>query len=583
MKRALLALVGCAHPSAPPAQRFAPDGITYRFADPDRKAKLAAGLATLDAAIADEMAKRKLPGLAIGVVIDGELAYAKGFGGIAPGNAEAPTADTVYRIGSLSKSFTALALLQLRDDGALHLDDALATWFPPAAQIRYPAHDARPITLRQLATHTSGLPRDAGNHANPTEDDLARQLAEVRLESLPGARFSYSNTGFGLLGVAVAHAAHAPFRAVIQHRIFDPLGMSATTFDRPKAMAPAIFEGKIYDKQEVLGVEEGAGGIYSTVRDMAKYVALELSAYPPRDAPESPIVRRATLREAHDTGMFVGFSAQRASTYGFGWAHSRTCDDDDLIEHSGHVDTFQSTIELATARGVGVVALSNFGDPGGVADRVLAELAKAGGMQPRVASFQPVPALDPAMAKFLAVYNRGAGLETVLSRPIEPSEPAELAGYKALHGTCSGYKLVEVTAPTRARFALTCERGQFEVTLSVDDKGVKGFDGTSTGVAPDDVTRAATDAAGLIGAWDEAAYQRWFANPEQLRSVYEPGAANLRKTLGNCTVGAISHEGTAWKLALTCASGPMVGAMQFVDGKITRLRIDPPPRVRHCD
>lgn len=494
MKRALLLLAACA--AAPPERLKQPvpynrgdamlrrdanhsveDYITYRFADPDRRAKLKAGIATLHPAIVDEMAKRKIAGLAIGVVIDGELAYAEGFGVVAPGGA-APNADTVYRIGSLSKSFTGLALLQLRDAKVLGLDEELETWFGPARRIAYPSFDSPRITLRQLATHSSGLPRDAGARDHATAESLARKLDGLRLDSPPGTQFAYSNTGYGLLSVVVTQAAGKPLRDVVQQKIFAPLGMTATSYARPATMAPAIADGKVTDKQEDLGVEEGSGGIYSTVRDMAKYVAFQLDAYPPRKG-DGDVVARATLRESHNTGVFAARSQERSTTYGFGWGHSHTADEDDLLEHSGHIDSFYSVVELAANRGVGVIVLSNFAEVGGVADRVLAELAKTGAMLPRVAVYQPNPKLDEAMTRFLAIYNHWdePALQALLSRPMEPSEPAEIAGYLAKHGACTGFALAEMLAPRRARYALTCERGPLAMTLSIDASGVTGFDG----------------------------------------------------------------------------------------------------------
>src|SRR5205807_7588475 len=113
-----------------------------------------------DKALTDELAAQSVPGVSVGIVIDGELAYAKGFGVVDPATKAVPDADTVYRIGSISKSFTGLALLSLRDAGSLGLDDTLARWIPEAGKLVYPTRDARPITLRQLAQHTSGLQRD---------------------------------------------------------------------------------------------------------------------------------------------------------------------------------------------------------------------------------------------------------------------------------------------------------------------------------------------------------------------------------------------------------------------------------------
>src|SRR5262249_29871590 len=148
-------------PAPTPAaeQMFATATPPPAFADPDRRTKLAAAFPELDKALEQERTTHGVPGVSVGIVIDGELAYAKGFGVVDPATKSVPDADTVYRIGSISKSFTGLALLSLRDEGVLDLDDPLAHWVPEAGKLVYPTRDERPITLRQLTQHTSGLPR----------------------------------------------------------------------------------------------------------------------------------------------------------------------------------------------------------------------------------------------------------------------------------------------------------------------------------------------------------------------------------------------------------------------------------------
>jgi CubicO group peptidase (beta-lactamase class C family) len=147
----------------------------------------------IDKAIAEEMAQQNLPGLAFGIAIDGELAYAKGYGVTDLDAKTVPDPDTVYRIGSITKSFTALAILSLRDDGVLGLDDPLVKWIPEASGIVYPSRDSRPITLRQLLDHTSGLPRDFV----PSSDEAAfvESLDGIALQFAPGTSWSYSNLG----------------------------------------------------------------------------------------------------------------------------------------------------------------------------------------------------------------------------------------------------------------------------------------------------------------------------------------------------------------------------------------------------
>jgi len=188
--------VVAAPPSAPVVQqKFAAASPAPTFTDPDRRKKLAAAFPEIDKALEQERATQAVPGVSVGIVIDGELAYAKGFGVIDPATKSVPDADTVYRIGSISKSFTGLSLLSLRDDGVLNLDDPLARWIPEANKLVYPTRDERPITLRQLTQHTSGLPRMGpfDPEHDPDEATVLGSLAKITLERAPVLASVYSN------------------------------------------------------------------------------------------------------------------------------------------------------------------------------------------------------------------------------------------------------------------------------------------------------------------------------------------------------------------------------------------------------
>jgi CubicO group peptidase (beta-lactamase class C family) len=170
-------------------QYYAPDPTEYVFTDPDRTKKLASAFPAIDKLGQEAVTIHSVPGVSIGVVVDGQLVYANGFG-VADGQARVPPdQDTQYRLGSLTKSFTALAVLSLRDQGVLSLDDPLARWLPEAAGLVYPTRDAAPITLRQVLTHTSGLPRDGQFRRNrePSEQEIVASLQGLELENPPGA------------------------------------------------------------------------------------------------------------------------------------------------------------------------------------------------------------------------------------------------------------------------------------------------------------------------------------------------------------------------------------------------------------
>lgn len=588
---ALIVVAACGAPTAapnPPApQRLAEAPFTYRFEDADRKAKLVAAAKTVDPAIEDEMTKQHVPGLSLGIVVDGELVYAKGYGVADVAARTAPDADTAYRIGSLTKSFTAASVLALRDQGVVTLEDPLVKWVPEAAGLVYPTRDSRPITLHQLLTHTSGLPREYDRSRTATEADITAQLQDLSLEHPPGEVFSYSNLGFVLLSLTVAHASHTTFRELVTQHIFKPLGMTESTFDTSPELAPAYKSDNktVETNTNAYRLAVGGGGIVSTVRDLSKYVAFELAAYPPRNEPETGPIQRATIRESHTTGYMDQAAVHRrstdnklllnASTYGFGWAAHRTCDDDDLVEHSGAIDSYRSSIRMLTHHGVGVIVLSNFGNAAtdNVADRVIDVLRASGALRPYVVEPSLAPGYEAAMKRFLVAYNAPshAALTDMLARDPEPIELAELTGYHALHGQCTSFQVARSQSPTNATFALQCERGRFEVQTSLVRGKLGGFSGFSRGDATPELQKLATDALSLIDTWDDAVFDRTF-DPAG-RAVVKAGSAKLHATLGSCQ-GEVVHEASGWGIDATCTRGTAHLSIVENAGRLTRFLIE---------
>lgn len=575
-----------------PVQQFADADPGYAFADPDRRTKLLAAVPKIDAAIADERKQQAVPGLAVGVVIDGELVYARGHGVADVDSKAAPDADTAYRIGSISKSFAALGLLALRDDGVVQLDEPVTRWVPEAAGLVYPTHDARPVTLRQLVTHTSGLARDVDFRKTASEAEFLAQLRGLPLDNPPGQQFVYSNLGFALVGITFARASHLPLADAMARRVFGPLGMTSSAYDTAPRLAPAYDPDNHTRRTELeqLRVAGGAGGVVSTVRDMARYIAFQLSAYPPRSGDDSGPVRRATIREAHATGFANGASvrprpaarrgepavALEATAYGFGWQHHETCDGDDLVEHGGAIDSYRASVQLLTRHGVGVVVLSNFGNANTyrVAERVIAELRATGALQPYVAHPRLAPGFEAVMTAFLAVYNHWdqAALAALLTRPVDPSEPAEIDGYHKLHGACSGFTVREAPSSTTATFAMTCERGQFELRANFSQGKLSGFIGTSHGVpVPREVTTAVRTALGLLVHWDEAAFARGYANAAAAHDQIKQQSSFLGKDAGACKPGEIAHEGLGWSFDATCERARVHFSLELDGAKIKQF------------
>jgi CubicO group peptidase (beta-lactamase class C family) len=585
-------------PTSPVIQAFAESEPEYAFADPDRRKKLASTFPAIEAMASAEVRAHELPGMVLGVVVDGELAYAGGFGVTDLETRVKPDADTVYRIGSITKSFTALSVLALRDDGALGLDDPLTRLLPEAGGLVYPTRDAPPLTLRQLLTHTSGLPRlGAFDYTRadrePSEDEIFKSLSGFALESAPGERLVYSNLGFGLLGIAVGRAARSSLREVVAKKILEPLGMTSTAWD--PAGVPAARLATPYKKNLLgflerasswrLGASEGAGGIYSTLRDMTRYLTFQLAAYPPRSAPDTGGIRRSSVREAHFNALRSGalsvrmreaaergesLVSARATSYGYAWSIEETCDFDRVVWHNGAVDGFSAGLSFLPEHGVGVVVLTNHSaqnfDVQGVAGKALLALKKGGGLAKRVAHPRLAPAFAAVMPRFLSVYNAWdlTGYKAMLSPhrlAIAPRvEQDELAGYRSLHGACKGYSPAEVVTPFHARFAMQCERGALEMDVALDTRDglISGFAGTSRDVAaPPPLARVAERLSGLIGKWDDGVYKKHLG-PHDSKPPADTAAffESIRKSHGVCPVRSFTRApGGQDEFSLACERG----------------------------
>ena len=281
--------------------------VVPRFTDPERRAKLEAALPEIDKLFEQFWQERRTPGLVYGVVIDGEIVRMKAFGVRERATNDPVTPDTVYRIASMTKSFTALAILKLRDEGKLSLDDPVAKWIPEFARMSYPTSDSPAITIRHLLTHGAGFPEDnpwGDRQLGVSDETLTQWLkAGIPFSTPPNTEFEYSNYGFGLLGRIVAKASRMSYREYLEKNILAPLGMRASTLE-PSAVSRSVVatgyrcEGDSY--AEELSLPHGAfgamGGLLTSARDLGKYVAFMLSAFPARDGDDRDPVRRSSVR-----------------------------------------------------------------------------------------------------------------------------------------------------------------------------------------------------------------------------------------------------------------------------------------------
>ena len=206
-----------------------------RFSDPQRLAKLSAAFPQIDRLMRDFAERSRVPGIAYGIIVDGRLVHA-GTVGLREVSSRSPVdTSTVFRIASMTKSFTALSILQLRDDGKLSLDDPAEKYIPELAGLRYPTRDAPKITIRHLLSHSAGFPEDnpwGDQQLAATDDEMARMMRNgIPFSTAPGTAYEYSNYGFAILGRIVTQASGMPYRRYISENILRPLGMTSTTLE----------------------------------------------------------------------------------------------------------------------------------------------------------------------------------------------------------------------------------------------------------------------------------------------------------------------------------------------------------------
>src|SRR6478735_2255143 len=309
-----------------------------RFTDPDRVNKLESVMPEIDRLFAAYAATEKIPGMIWRVVIDGRLAPVASSGVRERASGDKITNDTAFRIASMTKSFTALAILKLRDEGKLSLDDPVSKWIPEFATMEMPTRDTPPLRVRQILSHSAGFPEDnpwGDQQLSATDAQLDAWLrAGIPFSTPPGTRYEYSNYAFGILGRIVTKASGLDYERYMREQILTPMGLASTTFEfaqvpaASRAIGYRLKPDGTYAEEPPLphGVFGAMGGLLTTANDLGRYVAFHLSAWPPRDDDDTGPVRRSSVREmahlwtpSNLTAQVVNGTVQASETgYGFG-------------------------------------------------------------------------------------------------------------------------------------------------------------------------------------------------------------------------------------------------------------------------
>jgi CubicO group peptidase (beta-lactamase class C family) len=483
-----------------------------RFADPARREKLPRAYPDIDRLFRDYATSAHVPGAAWGVIVDGELVHT-GVIGYRDLPSKAPvTPDTVFRIASMTKSFTAMAILKLRDEGRLSLDDPAEKYVPEMKALVYPTSDSPKITIRHLLSHAEGFPEDnpwGDQQLADSDEQLSAMIAAgIPFSHAPGIAYEYSNFGFAILGRVVANVVDpasprktAVYTRYVSENILRPLGMASTTLEPSSVPADRLAHGYRWEdaqwKNEPLlanGSFGSMGGMLTTLSDLGKYVGAFLAAWPPRDGPETLPIRRSSLREMQQVWRPAPATVTRGASlpsrqggpgaagiqlnaggYAYGLRVSQNCQFPTIVAHGGGLPGFGSYERWLPEYGVGIIAFGNKTYTGfsGVFDQAFEMMARTGGLEPR--AVQPSSALaaardavaslvvqwDDAVADRLAAVNLFRDLDKAHRR-------ADLDRLHAQVGACqagSGFDHVENAL--RGDWTMSCERGKLKVAITL--------------------------------------------------------------------------------------------------------------------
>lgn len=447
----------------------------------------------IDGRFARFQAEAHIPGMVYGIVRDGRLAYVKGIG-VQDLDAKRPvTPDTRFRIASMTKAFTALAILQLRDEGRLGLDDLAETYVPEMKGWVYPTKDSPRIRVRDLLHHVGGLVTDdpwGDRQQVLTNDEFAAIIAAgVPFSRVPQSQHEYSNFGYALLGRIVGAASGMAYGDYVRSRLLAPLGMDSTGYEvgavpRDRLALGYRWENGRWSAEPQMrdGAFGAMGGLVTSANDYAKWVGFLLSAWPARDDPDTGPVKRATVRQIAQGLNFVSVAKRigasgadacpQAAAYAMGWRVAQDCDLGLTLAHGGGYPGYGSHVMLMPERGVGIFALANrtYAGPSAPAWDTVVAMHKTGLLVER-----PVPVSEPVAAMFAAVraaYAAGdlAPLEGTLAMNFlldrsRGNWAAEFARLKAEVGDCPSAEPLAPLGALSSRFRLVCATGQLDGEL----------------------------------------------------------------------------------------------------------------------
>jgi CubicO group peptidase (beta-lactamase class C family) len=352
----------------------------------------------LEAKTASFVKEHRLPGAAVGIVHGDALAWSTGVGFADVAARRAPDTTTLYRIASITKTFTGTAIMQLRDEGLLHLDDPAVVHLSELAAVASPFGAIETVTIRRMLSHESGLQSDppgtdwwVPTYEGSVERNLSR-AGEVAATLPPNAQQKYSNLAYQLLGEIVARRSGVPYPEYVRTRILEPLGMLGSGFEPlPETLAERCATGYaarfLSDELELASIPPtvwAEGGLWSSVDDLARWLSFQFRE--DGGAREgAQILADDTLKEMH-TPRYLGDDAW-TEAFGISWYAIRK-GEVIWVQHSGGLNGFITTVCFDPREKVGAIVLFN-----GIGDA--AELAMELGAIARDAVREAASPIEP--------------------------------------------------------------------------------------------------------------------------------------------------------------------------------------------
>lgn len=330
---------------------------------------------TMDARYKQFAQEQHLPGYIFGIMLDGRLIHTGHYGYADVKNKIPVNANTYFRIASMTKSFTAMAIMQLRDGGKLKLDDPIAHYLPATKNLKL-TQDSPDIAIRDLLTHSAGFPEDnswGDRQLDLTQDALLNLLKRgVSLSTPAASDFEYSNLGFALLGLVVDKVSGVSLQKFVAKNIWQPLKMHDAAWEYQEIPQGLLAHGYrwghgTWEEEPLLhdGSFAAMGGMWISLPAFSRYVALHQAAWPPRDEDDSSPLKRASLREMHQAWRPYVLSNHPVTpcalnySYGYGLRRTENCKKQVIIGHSGGLPGFGSNWLFLPEYGLAVILFTN--------------------------------------------------------------------------------------------------------------------------------------------------------------------------------------------------------------------------------